>query len=113
MIWRFKPRNLSGEKFNYGMAVVFKKCYFIRLRETKEGQECASIGHFEIFSISLGEMQRKSRGTMKDQERYKRYSRGRAGAHERNNRGDRRCTAEVQEMNNRGTTEALHRTENT
>ena len=26
--------------------------------------------------------------------------------------GDRRCTAEVHEMNNRGTTEALHRTEN-
>ena len=27
--------------------------------------------------------------------------------------GDKRCTAEVHEMNNRGTLEALHRTENT
>ena len=52
LIWSFKPRNLSGEKFTYGMAVVFKKCYFIWLRGTKEGQECASIRHFEIFSMS-------------------------------------------------------------
>ena len=69
------------------MAVVFKKCYFKRLRGTKEGQECASIGHLEIFSMSSGERQRKSRGTFKGQWRYKRYLRGGAGAHERNNRG--------------------------
>ena len=87
LIWSFKPRNLSGEKFTYGMAVVFKKCYFIWLRGTKEGQECASIGHLEIFSMSSGERQRKSRGTLKEQERYKRYSRGRTGVHEMNNRG--------------------------
>ena len=69
------------------MAVVFKKCYFIWLRGTKEGQECASMGHLEIFSMSSDERQRKSRGNLKEQERYKRYSRGRAGAHERNNKG--------------------------
>ena len=77
----------SEEKFNYGMAAVFEKCYFIMLRGTKEGQECASIGHLEIFSMSSGERQRKSRGTLKEQERYKRYSKGRVGAHKRNNRG--------------------------
>ena len=37
--------------------------------------------------MSSGERQRKSGGALKEQERYKRYSRGRAGAHERNNRG--------------------------
>ena len=73
LLWSFEPRDISGEKFTYGMAVVFKKCYFIRLRGTKEGQECASIGHLEIFSMSSGERQRKSRGTLKEQERYKRY----------------------------------------
>ena len=83
------------------MAVVFKKCYFKRLRGTKEGQECASIGHLEIFSMSSGERLRNSRGTLKEQERNKRYSRGRAGAHERNNSGDRRCTAGVQQRYNR------------
>mgnify|MGYP001802815175 CR=1 FL=1 len=59
------PRNLYGEKAKYGMVVVFKKCYFIRLRGTKEGQKCASIGHLEIFSSSSGERQKKSRGIEK------------------------------------------------
>ena len=45
--------------------------------------------------MSSGERQRKSGGALKEQERYKRYSRGRAGAHERNNRG--------QKMYSRGT----------
>ena len=39
--------------------------------------------------------------------------RGGTGAQEMNNGGDRRCTTGEHEMNNRGTTEALHRTENT
>ena len=69
------------------MTVVFKKCYFKRLRGTKEEQEYASIGHLEIFSMSSGERQRESRGAFKGQERYKRYLRGGAGEHERNNRG--------------------------
>ena len=66
---------------------MFEKCYFVILRGTKEGQECASRGHPEIFSISSGESQRKSGSALKKPERYKRYSRGRRGAHERNNRG--------------------------
>ena len=37
--------------------------------------------------MSSGERQRKSRRTLKEQERYKMYSRGRIGAHERDNRG--------------------------
>ena len=56
------------------------------LRGTREGQECASIGHMEVFSMSSGEMQRKSSGTPKEQDRYKRHPRGRTGAHERSNR---------------------------
>ena len=60
-------------KFNQDMAVWPNKCYFIRLRGAKEGQECASLGHLEIFSMSSGERQRKTRGTLKEQERYKRY----------------------------------------
>mgnify|MGYP001795530571 CR=1 FL=1 len=55
-------------------------------KRNKEEQECASIEHLEIFSMSSGEGQKKSRGTLKEQERYKRYSRGRAEAHKRNNR---------------------------
>ena len=55
------------------MAVQSNKCYFIRLRVTKEGQECASIGHLEIFSMSSGERQRKTREILKEQERYKKY----------------------------------------
>ena len=73
LLWSFEPRNLSGEKFTYGMAVWPNNCYFIRLRGTKEGQECASIGHLEIFSMFSGETQKKSSGTLKVQERYKRY----------------------------------------
>ena len=42
---------------------------------------------YSQFSMSSGERQRKSRGTLTEQEMYKRYSRGRAGAHELNNRG--------------------------
>ena len=87
----------SEEKFTYGMAAVFEKCCFIMLRGTKEGQECASIGHLEIFSMSSGESQRKSRRTLKKQERYKRYLRGRRGAHERHNRG----TEDVQQRDKR------------
>ena len=69
------------------MAAVFEKSYFIMLRGSKEGMECASIGHLAIFFMSSGESQRKSRRTLEEQERYKRYSRGRRGAHEKNNRG--------------------------
>ena len=63
LLWSSEPKNLSREKFTYWLAVAFKKCYFMRLRGIKEGQECASIGHLEIFSMSSGERQRKSRGT--------------------------------------------------
>ena len=45
------------------MAAWPNRCYFIRLRGKKEGQECASIGLLEIFSTSLGERQRERRGT--------------------------------------------------
>ena len=69
----FSTKKPFWGKIIYMVAVVFKKCYFIRLRGTKEGQECASIGHLEIFSMSSGERQRKSRGTLNEQERYKRY----------------------------------------
>ena len=57
-----------------------------------------------IYSISSGDRQRKTRGTLKEQERYKRYLRGRTGEHERNNRGTedvqqryKRCATEVQQ----------------
>ena len=81
------------------MAVWPNKLYFIRLRGTKEGQECSSLGHLEIFPMSSGERQRKSRGTQKEQEMYKKgCKRGRKGAHERNNRG----TKDVQQRNNMG-----------
>ena len=69
------------------MAVWPNKCYFIRLRGTKEGPESASLELLEIYSISSGDRQRKTRGTLKEQERYKRYLRGRTGEHERDNRG--------------------------
>ena len=59
LLWRFEPRNFSGVKFTYGMAAVFKKRYCIWLRGTKEGQECASLGHLEFFLMSSGERQRK------------------------------------------------------
>ena len=42
----------------------------IGLGGTKGGQECASLGHLEIISMSSGAGQRKSRGTLKEQERY-------------------------------------------
>ena len=74
------------------------------IRGTKEGQECASTGHFEIFSMSSGERVGKSRGALKEQERYKRYSRSRTGAHERNNRGTKdvqRSTWDEQQRYNR------------
>ena len=74
MLWSFEPRDVSEEKFTYGTAVVFKKCKFIRLRGTKEGQECASLGHLEIFPMSSGERQRKSTGTLKEPDKYKRYN---------------------------------------
>ena len=60
----FLNQKTSVEKeITNGLAAAFKKCYFIRLVGTKEGQECASLGHLENFSMSLGERQRKSRGT--------------------------------------------------
>ena len=63
LLWSFEPKKTyCKEKFTYGLAVAFKVCYFIMLRGRKEGQECASIGHLEIFSISSGERPRKSRG---------------------------------------------------
>ena len=101
----FEPRNLSGEKSTYGMIVVFKMCYFMRQRGTNKWKKFASIGHLEIFSMSSGERLRKSRGTWKEQERYKRYLRGRTGAHEMNNRG----TEDVQQGNMRWTAEVQQR----
>ena len=53
-------------KINQEMAVWPNKCYFIRLRGAKEGQECASLGYLEISSV---EWQKKTRGTLKEQER--------------------------------------------
>ena len=58
---------------------------FIKLRGTKEGQECAYKGHLEIFQMPPGERQRKSSETYKEPKRYKMYWRDRTGAHERNN----------------------------
>ena len=49
-------------KLTSGPAVAFKKFYSIRLRGTKEEHEWVSIGHVEIFSMSSGERQRRSRG---------------------------------------------------
>ena len=75
-----------------------------KVRGTKEGQECASLGHLEIFSMSSGERQRKSRVTLKEHKRNKRHSGGRAGAHERNNRGQKmysRGTRDEQQRYNR------------
>ena len=72
LLWSFEPRNL-WRKIHLWVAAVFEKCYFVILRGTKEGQECASRGHPEIFSISSGESQRKSGSALKKPERYKRY----------------------------------------
>ena len=56
----------SPEKmYFFMMAVAFKKCYIIRLRQTKKGLEFASIGHLEMFSMSSGERLRKSRNNLK------------------------------------------------
>ena len=106
-IWN-KVTNQEGIfliKFNQGKVVRPNKSYFIRLRGRKQGQGCASVGHLEVFSMSSGERQRKSRGTLKKQEMYKWYSRGRAEAHERNNRG----TKDVQQRYKRWTTEVQQR----
>ena len=66
----FEQKKFCRKKFTYGLVVAFNKCYFIRLRGTKEGQECASIGHLEIFLMYPVEKQGKSRGTLKEQEMY-------------------------------------------
>ena len=55
LLWSFEPQKFCRKKFTYGLVVAFKKCYFIQLRGIKEGQDCASIGHLEIFSMSPGE----------------------------------------------------------
>ena len=77
MIGSFTPRNLSGEKFTNGMAVWPKKCNFIRLSGTKEGQECASLKHLEISSMSSGERQRNFERAREVQEVLERQSRSR------------------------------------
>ena len=74
------------------MAVRLNKYYFIRLRGRQEGQECASIGHLEILSIS------SKRGTRGTREAEQEHMRG---------------ATEGQKIYNRGTKEALHQTENT
>ena len=73
----------------------------MRLRGTKEGHECASLRHLEIFPMSSGEKHRKSRVTLKVQKRNRRHLRGRPGAHKRNNRG----TEDVQQGYKRWATE--------
>ena len=45
----------------------------------------------------------------KEQDRYKRYKRGRTEAHERDNRGTKDVQHGEHEMNNRGTTEVQQR----
>ena len=69
----YKLRRLFVSRFNQEMAVWLKKCYFIKLGGTKEVQECASMLHLEISSMSSGEKPRKSRGTLKEPQRYMRY----------------------------------------
>ena len=86
MIGFKSERRLFLRKLNQVMAVWLNKCH-IKLRGTKEGQECASIGHLEISAMSSGEKPRKSRGILNEPERYKRYYRSRTGVYERNNRG--------------------------
>ena len=63
----------TTSRFNQEMAVWLNKCYFIKLRGTKEVQECVSIGHLEISLMSSGAKPRNSRGTLKEPERFKRY----------------------------------------
>ena len=83
------------------------KCYCIRLRGTKEGQERASIGHLEISSMSPVERQKE--GRVEELKMSKRGTRGtREGEQEHI-----RVTTGGQKMYNRSTTEDLHRTENT
>ena len=55
----------------------------------------------------------KGRGRVEELKKSKRGTRGTREVEQEQETGGRRCTAEVHEMNNRGTTEALHRTENT
>ena len=69
----YKLRRLFLWKFNQAIAVWLNKCYFIKLRVTKERQECASIGRLEISSMSSGEKPGKSRGALKEPKRCKRY----------------------------------------
>mgnify|MGYP001791321291 CR=1 FL=1 len=90
------------------MTVWPNKWYFIRLRGTKEGQECASMGHLEIFSMSSGERG----GRVEELKKSKRSTKGTREVeqeHMRGTTGDRRCTTEVQKMDNPGTTEEQHR----
>ena len=73
------------------MAVWLNKCYFIKLRGTKAGQECASIG-------------RKSRGTLKRAREVQEIPERQNWSSLEEQQGDRRCTAEVHERYNRGPT---------
>ena len=70
-------------------------------KRNKEEQECASIEHLEIFSMTSGEGQKKSRGTLKEQER----SKGTQEAEQEHMRG----TTRGQKMYSRGTRDEQQR----
>ena len=79
LTWRHEPRRLFIRKFNQEMAVWPNKLYFIRLRGTKEGQECASLGHLESQYPQV-----KGRGRV---EKLKKSRRGTTGGQKMHNRG--------------------------
>ena len=68
---KLQTKKAFVEEIQSEMAFWPNKCYFIRLRGTKEGQESASLAYLEIFSISSDERERKTRGILKEQEMYK------------------------------------------
>ena len=37
LLWSFEPKDISGEKFTYGMAVVFKKASVYKAKRNKRG----------------------------------------------------------------------------
>ena len=73
------------------MAVLQKKFYFLRLRGTKKGQECASIEHLETFSMPSSARQRRNRGTSEEQKNEQ---------NEWNDIGNNLQLQEVHEINN-------------
>ena len=112
LLWSFEPRNLWRKIHLWNDCRVWKKLFHNVKRNKRGPGVCIYRGSCDLINVLRWKLEEEWKNIERAREVQEDLERQNRSTWEEQH-GDRRCTAKVQEMNNRRTTEALHRTENT